>query len=190
MNVAKNSYVSLAYKLTVDGEVVENVGADAPLEFIFGTNMLLPKFEENLDNKVVGDKFAFTLTPVDAYGEIISEAVVELPKNIFEVEGKFDLEVVHVGAVLPMMDNDGNQMYGNVKEVADETVKMDFNHPMAGKTLNFEGEIVGVREASDEDMMKFMPKNGGCGCGDGGCGDGDCGDGCGDGGCGDDKCCQ
>lgn len=185
MKIAKNSYVSLSYKLTVDGNVVEDVKADQPLDFIFGTGMLLPKFEENVVDKKVGDKFAFTLTPAESYGEVIAEAVVELPKNIFEVEGKFDAEIVHVGAVLPMMDNTGNQMYGNVEAINENSVKMNFNHPMAGKTLNFEGEVVGVREATDADMAKFMPQEGGCSCGDGGCGDG-CGDDCG---C-DDGCCK
>ena len=181
MKIEKNSYVSLAYRLTVDGNVVEDVKADAPLDFIFGTGMLLPKFEENVDAKTIGDKFAFTLTPAESYGEIIADAVVELPKNIFEVEGKFDDEIVKVGAVLPMMDNTGNQMYGSVEEVNAETIKMNFNHPMAGKVLNFEGEVVGVREATDEDMLKFMPKEGGCSCGDSCDCEGDCGDGCGDG---------
>lgn len=183
MKIAKNSYVSLSYKLTVDGNVVEDVKADQPLDFIFGAGMLLPKFEENVVDKKVGDKFAFVLTPAESYGEIIAEAVVELPKNIFEVEGKFDDKIVYAGAVLPMMDNDGNQMYGNVEAVNADSVKMNFNHPMAGKTLSFEGEVVGVREATDADMAKFMPQEGGCSCG---CGEGEncegdncgCGDGC------------
>lgn len=187
MKISKNSYVSLSYKLTVDGNVVEDVKADAPLDFIFGVGMLLPQFESNVDNKVVGDKFAFTLTPTEAYGEFIADAVVELPKSIFEVEGKIDSEVVYTGAVLPMMDNEGNQMYGQVESIGEENIKMNFNHPMAGKTLNFEGEVVGVREATDADMAKFMPQGGGCSCGcndeacgceDGGCGDSGCGDGC------------
>lgn len=187
MKISKNSYVSLAYRLTVDGKVVEDVKAEAPLDFIFGTGMLLPQFETNVENKVLGDKFAFTLTPEDGYGEYIADAVVDLPKSIFEVEGKFNDEVVFVGAVLPMMDNEGNQMYGNVEAIGDDTVKMNFNHPMSGKTLNFEGEVAGVREATDADMAKFMPQGGGCSCG---CGDGDCGDGeCGDGECGD-GCCK
>lgn len=182
MKIEKNSYVSLAYRLTVDGNVVEDVKAEAPLDFIFGVGMLLPKFEANVENKVVGDKFAFTLSPEEGYGEYIADAIVELPKNIFEVEGKFNDEVVHVGAVLPMMDNQGNHMYGNVEAIGAETVKMNFNHPMAGKTLNFEGEVAGVREATDADMAKFMPQGGGCscGCGDGSC-DGEesgCGEGC------------
>ncbi len=187
MKVEKNMYVSLAYKLTVNNEVVEDVKAEAPLDFIFGVGMLLPKFEESVAGKVVGDTFAFTLTPEESYGPYTEEAIIELPRNIFEVEGVVDESIVKPGAILPMVDNQGNQMPGKVLEVTAEFVKMDFNHPMAGKVLNFEGEVVGVREATDADMAKFMPAGGGCSCG---CGEGDCGDGnCGEGGCGEDGCC-
>ncbi len=178
MKIQSNSYVSLAYKLTVDGNVIEDVKADSPLEFIFGVGMLLPKFEDSVKDKEVGEKFAFTLAPEEGYGEFTADAVVDLPKNIFEVEGVFDTERIVVGGMVPMMDNQGNQMYGKVVEIAEEFVKMDFNHPMAGQTLNFEGEVVGVRESTEADMAKFMPAAGGCGCGDS-CGEG-CSEGCGD----------
>lgn len=179
MIITRNCYVSLAYKLTVDGTVVEDVKAEQPLDFIFGVGMLLPTFESNVDGKVAGDSFAFTLTPAEGYGELIADAVVDLPKAVFEVEGQFDDSVIFEGATLPMMDNEGHQMMGRVVSVSDEAVKMDFNHPMAGKTLNFEGTVVGVREATDEDMAKFMPQGGGCSCGceDDSCScEGDCGD--------------
>ena len=109
-------------------------------------------------------------------GELIADAVVDLPKNIFMVDGKLAEDILFVGSQVPMSDNQGNRMMGIVKEVGDETVKMDFNHPMAGKTLNFDVEVVSVRDVTPEDLQ------GGCSCGD--CGD-DCGGGCdhGDGHC-------
>ena len=172
MEIKLNSYVSVQYTLTVDGQVADQSPADRPLEFVFGMGMLLPKFEENILGKKVGDKVAFTLAPSEGYGETMTEAIVELPRGIFEVEGKLDEEIVKAGAILPMMDAEGNQMPGRVIEVKAETIAMDFNPPMAGKTLNFEVEVVGVRETTDEDMAKFAaPQAGGCGCG---CDDGDC----------------
>ena len=84
-----------------------------------------------------------------------------------------------------MSDNQGNRLVGVVKAVKDDVVTMDFNHPMAGKSLDFKGKVVEVREATPADLA---PMNGGCSCGDG-CGDG-CGSGCGDshdGGC---SCCH
>ena len=159
--------VGVDYKLTVDGQIADQSRPGQPLEFIFGTGMLLPKFEEAILGKEPGDKVAFTLEPKDGYGEVVAEAVVELPKTIFMVDGKLAEDILFVGSQVPMSDQQGNRMMGVVKEVGDQTVKMDFNHPMAGKTLNFEVEVVTVRDVTPEDLA------GKCGCGDCGCGD-DC----------------
>lgn len=95
------------------------------------------------------------------------------------VDGAIPDDMLVVGNVLPMADQAGNRLMGTVKSVNEADVTMDFNHPMAGKTLNFTGEVLGVREATQEDLM---PMGGGCSCGSCGCGEGgDCGDGCGDG---------
>ena len=67
------------------------------------------------------------------------------------VDGKLAEDILFVGSQVPMSDNQGNRMMGIVKEVGDETVKMDFNHPMAGKTLNFDVEVVSVRDVTPED---------------------------------------
>lgn len=173
MNISENKFVSLTYALTVNGEVVDKAGAERPLEFVFGMGMLLPEFEKNIAGKVVGDKFAFTLTPETGYGELNPEAVVELPKDIFMVDGVVADDILKVGNVLPMGDNMGNRMMGKIIEIGENSIKMDFNHPMAGQTLDFEGEIVGVREATEEDMAPFV--GGGCGCNDEGC---NCDSGC------------
>ena len=140
MKITKDKFVSLSYTLTVDGNVVEKVEASKPLEFVFGSGTLLPQFEANIDGKETGDKFTFSLTPEEAYGNIMEEAVVELPKHLFMIDGKVNEDLLKVGNMLPMMDNDGNRLMGLVKAINDEVVTMDFNHPMAGKTLNFEGE--------------------------------------------------
>ena len=188
MKITQKTKVALSYTLTVDGKVADQSTAEKPLEFIFGMGMLLPEFERNIDGKTNGDAFKFTVTPEDGYGQLDPEAIVELPKEIFMVDGVIAEEVLTVGNVLPMGDNQGNRMMGTVKEVKNDVIVMDFNHPMAGKTLNFEGQIVNVAEATDEDLQAYP--NQGCGCGDGGCGDncgeGGCGEGCE---CGDDcKC--
>ena len=176
MKVENNKMVAVEYKLTVDGQIADQSQPGSPLEFIVGAGMLLPKFEEALMGKEPGDKVSFTLSPGDGYGEIMEEAIVDLPKNIFMVDGKLAEDILFEGSQVPMSDQQGNRMLGVVKEVGDEHVKMDFNHPMAGKTLNFDVEVVSVRDVTPEDLQ------GGCSCGD--CGD-DCGGGCdhGDGHC-------
>lgn len=181
MNIGQKTKASINYVLTVDGKVADKT-TDQPLEFFFGLGMLLPEFEKNIEGKKAGDKFAFTLTPETGYGEINPEAIVELPKDIFMVDGKIVEEATVVGNVLPMGDNQGNKMMGTIKSVSENAITMDFNHPMAGKTLNFEGDVVSVAEASDEEIQSML--GGGCGCGDqcscdGGCDCGDKEEGCG-----------
>ena len=78
MNISKDAVVSLTYQLTVDGNVIETVTADRPMEFIFGAGYLLPKFEENVSGLKVGDKFSFQLLSEDAYGPKVDEAIVNL----------------------------------------------------------------------------------------------------------------
>ncbi len=174
--------VAVNYTLTVNGEIADQSQPGAPLQFIFGSGMLLPKFEEAILDKEVGDKVSFTLEATDGYGEVNTEAIVELPKSLFEVDGVIAEDMLVVGNPIPMADAAGNRMVGVVTVVGDESVTMDFNHPMAGKTLNFDVEVVMVRDVVPEDLAA---PEGGCSCG------GDCGSGCdcdGDG-CGDEKEC-
>ena len=168
MKVEQNKMVGVDYKLTVDGQIADQSRPGQPLEFIFGTGMLLPKFEEAILGKEPGEKVSFTLEPKDGYGELIAEAIVDLPKNIFMVDGKLAEDILFEGSQVPMSDAQGNRMMGIVKEVGDEHVKMDFNHPM------FDVEVVSVRDVTPEDLQGHCS----CGsCGDHGCGDGcDCGD--------------
>lgn len=183
MKVEKNKMIAVDYKLTVDGAIADQSQPGQPLEFIAGMGMLLPKFEEAIMGKEPGESVSFTLEAKDGYGEVIAEAIVELPKTVFMMDGKVAEDILFVGSQIPMSTADGQHMMGIVKEVKDEAVVMDFNHPMAGKTLNFDVTVVDVRDTTPEDLAKFM--GGGYGCGDcgGGCGDHECGDGCDCGGC-------
>lgn len=176
MKIGEKTFVSLIYTLKVGGEVVDSTTSENPLSFIYGAGYLLPKFEEHIKGLGKGDKFKFTLTPEDGYGPLMEEAVVELPRTVFMVDGAVEEGLLVVGNHIPMSTADGQQMIGVVREVSGDNVKMDFNHPMAGKTLDFSGEILDVREATDDDYMQAM---GGCGCDCGECAeDSECGCGC------------
>ncbi|MDR3183803.1 MAG: FKBP-type peptidyl-prolyl cis-trans isomerase [Prevotellaceae bacterium] len=171
MKIEANKVVSLSYELTVDGDVIETVKADKPMQFIFGTGYLLPKFESHIEGKSVGDAFEFTLAAADAYGEESADAFVELPKHLFEVDGKIEDGLLTVGNVLPMADASGNRMNGTVSELRDNAVVMDFNHPLAGAELHFKGAVVEVRDASDEELANglFGERASSCSSGCGGC---------------------
>ena len=191
MKITANKFVAVTYDLNVgegeERELMERATAETPLKFIFGTGAMLPAFEDALKGLEVGDKFNFSITPADAYGAYVEEHVLDLPKNIFEVDGKFDSEMIKEGNTVPMMDSNGNRMNGSVLEVKEDVVVMDFNHPLAGETLHFNGEVIDVHEPTAEEIAALTAPAGGCGCGCDDCGSG-CGDhnhesGCGCGGC-------
>jgi len=191
MIAEKNSVVSIVYELrsgSQEGEIVEALTPENPLTFIFGTGGLLPKFEENLTGLTSGDNFEFLLNSEDAYGPVVESAVVHVPKNIFEVDGKTDENLLKVGNMVPMMDAEGRRMNGKIVTIEAEAVQMDFNHPMAGNDLFFKGEVTDVREATEEELSHgHTHGDGGCGCGsgEGSCEDkGSCDDGAQGGGCG------
>ena len=169
MKISDEKIVSLSYDLTVtnengEKELMERATEQHPLTFMFGMGMMLDAFEKNVEGLSTGDKFSFVLTPEEAYGEYFENNVVELPKKMFEVDGKFDAERIAEGETLPMMDARGNRMMGSVLEVQSEVVVMDFNHPLAGETLNFDGEVLDVHEPTEEEIKALTQEDGCCGC--------------------------
>lgn len=156
MTIQKNHVVSLHYRLTEDdasGELIEETYNAEPLAFIFGVGMMLPSFEENLENMVLGDTFSFTLSPEDAYGLYEEEAVVEIPiQNFADQDGNIDRSKLLAGAPLTMRDHEGRSFHGVVTEPKIESIVVDFNHPMSGRTLHFTGEITEVRPATASEL--------------------------------------
>jgi len=155
MQITKNTVVSLSYVLKRDnakGDIIEETRAGDPLVFLYGNGQMLPKFEEHLSTLKAGDGFEFTLTSDDAYGEVDQEAVIDLDKSIFEVDGKIDTEMLAVGNVIPMRDDQGHMLQGTVVSVGNDLVRMDFNHPMAGNVLHFTGKVIEVRAATEEEL--------------------------------------
>jgi len=171
MVVANDKVVSIIYELrqdNADGKIIESLKKDAPLTFICGAGSLLPRFEENLTGLKIGDPFSFSLSAEDAYGEIDQNALVNVPLGAFEIDGKVDYNLVKTGNSIPMQDSHGNRLNGLVKEISSDTVTMDFNHPLAGNNLFFTGEIIDVRESTEEERHHGHAHSGGCeGCSDG-----------------------
>lgn len=187
MIISENKVVSVSYELTTSsskGEIIETVAATSPLTFISGTGNLLAAFEENLSGLKEGDSFSFSIPCKDAYGEPNEKAVVSLPIDAFIVDGQVDNELLQIGNVIPMRDQSGRRLNGKVKEVAGNNVTMDFNHPLAGDDLHFKGTVVGVREATAEEVAHgHIHEEHSCGCDGDSCGSDSCGTGCGDEGC-------
>ena len=174
MTIQDEKVVSLTYTLRVDGQVQDQATEENPLEFIFGLGYLLPRFEENIQGKSVGDSFEFVLSPQEGYGLYDQQAVVELPKQIFEIDGKLQEQLLVVGQVIPMMNQAGGVIPGKVLEVGADSVKMDFNHELAGKELHFTGKVTAIRDATEKELTDGLHGERACthdcsNCG-GGCG--------------------
>lgn len=172
MKLEKDTVASLVYSLYEggkEGKELESVDESSPLTFIYGSGRLLPAFESNLAGMETGSEFEFTLSAADAYGERREEMIVSLPRNIFEDEGELNTEVCFVGNSVPMMDAQGHRMVGVVTEISDSFVAMDFNHPLAGVDLFFRGKVVGVREATEEELQSLQGGCSSCGSKSSGC---------------------
>ncbi len=191
MKITQNAVVEFSYDLEVDGQIVDKTTKEKPLDYIHGTGGLLPKLEAHIEGMEPGDKFEITLSPADGYGEVNPDMIIDLPKSAFEVNGEVREDLLVPGNTIPMLNSMGGVIPGVVLEVSEDSVKMDLNHQMAGKTLHFTGEILTVREATEKELTEGLHGEfvHSCGCGgchghDGGCGS-DCGGECGsDCGCG------
>ncbi len=134
------------------GEVIQKVDESKPLIQMFGVGTLLPAFENNLTGLEEGDTFGFALAAEEGYGNPSDEAILKLEKKIFEVDGVIDPGMVAIGKNITMENNYGNPIHGKVLAIEDDSVIMDFNHPLAGANLYFSGSILNVRDASEEEL--------------------------------------
>lgn len=188
----KNYRIGIDYKLYViedDGTAVleEETTKQEPFRYLSGFNTTLEKFETETVNLNVGDSFDFTLTKDEAYGDYYEDRVLMLDKQMFTVNGKFDSQNIQVDALVPLQNEAGQRFLGHVLEITETQVKMDLNHPLAGKTLNFKGTVVEKEEATAKEIQAMIAHLTGQGGGCGGCGGGNCGS-CGGGNCGDGGC--
>ena len=156
MRIEKNKVVFLTYDLTVDGQLVDSANEEQPLDYIQGTHMLIPKFEEAVEGLEEGAVFAFSVQPEDGYGPYDEKRRFDLPKTAFTIKGELREDLMQVGRILPMVGSDGSIVNATVLEVKEEGVTMDFNHPMAGKVLNFSGKVVSVRDATEKELTEGL----------------------------------
>lgn len=155
MTVGEYKVVSMIYTLREEnavGQMIQQVNEDRPFVYLFGIGGLLPSFKANLAGLKIGDNFSFILNRDEAYGLPSEENIIRLDKKVFEVDGQFDEAVVKIGEIIPMEDEEGYPLSGKVLEVGDDSVLVDFNHPLAGLNLYFEGKILDVREATKEEL--------------------------------------
>lgn len=157
MKVGKNKVVTVTYVLQVDnGEtglvLFEEVTEKHPFVFLFGTGGVLPGLEGAMNEKSLGETFSVFLDFENGYGDYDENKKAIIPKSNFKEEGNKNKNLLRIGQVIPMQDEKGNQMRGEVTKVDYKGVHMDFNAPLAGYDLFFEGKIIAIREAEQVEI--------------------------------------
>lgn len=160
--IENNKIVSIRYEAIdkATGDILDSNKDGTPLEFLMGSGQVIAGLEKVLQGAKKGDKLNTTIEAADAYGEYQSDFIQEVPKEQFEgIELK-------VGMTLFGQGEDGQTVQVIVKDFNDSAVMIDYNHPLAGKTLTFDVEVLDVREPSEVELIQYG--SGGCGCGSGG----------------------
>lgn len=138
--IADSTQVSLEYTLTLEDKTVieSNVGRE-PMTYLQGAHEIVPGLEKALVGMVKGEKKRVVVKPSEGYGEVDPKAVQEVKKSMIPEQAR------KVGAQLEAKSPDGQSMFPMVTAVKDETVTLDFNHPLAGKTLIFDVKVLEIR---------------------------------------------
>lgn len=145
--IAKDSVVYFNYTLKDDEGNVLDQSQGQPLAYLHGYGNIIPGLEKQLLDKKVGDKFTTSIAPEEAYGEYSDEYVQEVPKTNFQ-----GVDNIEAGMQFQSQTDDGHVMLVTVRDVQDDIVIVDANHPLAGKTLHFDVEVVEIREATAEEL--------------------------------------
>ena len=145
MNITQDKVVELEYKLTVDGEVIDQSEPGEPLVYLQGHNNIIPGLERALDGKQTGDSMQVIVQPEDGYGVRDEDAIEDLERSDFEDD-------IEVGATYYAQAEDGSVLPFTVLAIEGDTVQVDFNPPLAGQVLNFDVTVLNVRDATAEEL--------------------------------------
>lgn len=148
MQISQHTVASIDYKLTDgDGEVLDTSEGREPLTYLHGAGNLIPGLESALEGSAPGEAVAVTVDPSEGYGERDDNLIQQVPKTAFE-----GVEQIEPGMRFQATDEQGQGRVVTVTGVDEEQVTVDANHPLAGVPLNFEVNVVDVREASQEEI--------------------------------------
>lgn len=158
MNIINNTIATIHFTVcSSDGTQIDSSRNSEPMVFLQGSHFLIQGLEDELEGKTVGDKFVIDIAPSLAYGERHEELVQAVQKSMFE-----DMDI-NEGMTFRATTDDGEQSV-MIIEINEEEVIVDGNHPLSGLTLNFDVEVLEVREATEEEITHGHPHtDGGCG---------------------------
>ena len=166
MKISPNTAAVVSYKININnsnGELIEFANEKSPKLLIFGNKSVIPGFEIHMDGLKANDNFEFTLKPEESFGNYRIDLLVDVPKSSFEINGVLKEDLLYLGNEISMMDNGGNTVLGRIIEIIPDSVKMDFNHKLADKSLFVTGKVHEVRVVTEDDLAP-VGRGSGCGC--------------------------
>ncbi len=138
--------VAMQYTLKVDGNVTDSSEGREPLEYVHGAGNIVPGLEREMIGMAVGESTEVVVAALDAYGEEDEKAYMDVPQDQFPKEVP-----MKVGTEIQVQNQEGQPMYACIEKIEDQTVRLDFNHSLAGKELHFAVKVVEIREATAEE---------------------------------------
>lgn len=147
LKVQDGQVVSMEYTLKVDGVVTDSSEGREPLEFVHGAGNIIPGLEREIAGMAVGDSKDVMIAAAEGYGERDEEAFMDVPREQFPNEIP-----MKVGTELQVQNQAGQPMFARIEKVEDQNVRLNFNHPLAGKDLHFNIKVVDLREATPEEV--------------------------------------
>jgi len=139
--------VSMEYSLHVDGEKLDSSEDQGPLQFLAGHGNIVAGLESEMIGMKIGDSKDVVVSPADGYGEFDEDAYMDVPRSQFPKDMQ-----VEVNLELTVRDDAGEARYARIESIEDETVRLNFNHPLAGDELHFNVKVVALREPTDEEL--------------------------------------
>ncbi len=139
--------VSMEYTLHVDGELLDSSEGQGPLQFLVGYGNVISGLEEEMMGMKIGDSKDVVVQPANGYGEFDDEAFMEVPRKDFPEDMPMEVD-----AELTVRDDEGNARYARVESIEDDTVTLNFNHPLAGDELSFHVKIVALCGPTEEEL--------------------------------------
>ena len=146
-SIQNGQVVSMEYTLRVDGEVLDSSDEAGPLQFLAGYGNIIPGLENEMMGMKIGESKDVVVSPEEGYGEFDAEAFAEFPRGDFPKDTKFE-----EGLELNVTDEDGNQQLAFVDSFTEKSVRLDFNHPLAGAELHFSVKVVALRDPTAEEL--------------------------------------
>jgi FKBP-type peptidyl-prolyl cis-trans isomerase SlyD len=172
--VENNVVVSLAYTLTVDGQLYDSSDGHAPFNYLHGHRNIIPGLENALVGLSAGESREVLVSPSEGYGEFDPESLIDMDRELFPQGYE-----PQVGAFLHVRGDDGQVHTACIHEIHDKTITLDLNHPLAGKELLFKATVLDLRAATEEELQHgHIHQSCDCCGSEGDCGSEGCGSGC------------